>query len=70
MINMIARLDSFTLISIAVTVAFGVIFAFVFFRYVIQGKGPKYDGLHDDRCDVSPQFPDGLCIGKRHGEKR
>lgn len=33
-------------------------------------KNPKYDGLHDDRYDVSPQFPDGLCIGKRHGEKR
>jgi hypothetical protein len=62
--------DGLTGVSIAVTVVFGVIFAFVFFRYVIQGKGPKYDGLHDDHYDVSPQFPDGLYIGKRHGEKR
>ena len=50
-------MDNFTLISIAGVVVLGIAFLYYFFVHIVWRKNPKYDGLHNDRYDVSPQFP-------------
>ena len=61
MINTIARLDGFTLISIAGVVVLSIAFLHYFIKYIVRRKGPKYDGMHDDRYDITPQFPNIFC---------
>lgn len=61
LIASIARFDVFTWLSVAGAVVFCVVSLCCFLVCIVWRKKPKYDGLHDDRYDITPQFPDIFC---------